>query len=1127
MFLKQFRHRGFRYFLFTIAFLTSAAIPSSRAKAQVLYGSLQGNVTDSSSAALTSAMVKATNSETAQTRETTTNASGGYIFPDLIAGTYTLTVTAQGFQTVIQNGIALSANDTLREDVQLKISGTSQQVVVTGTPPPLQTDSPEVKSDIEAETLASLPIPVGRDYQNSLRIVPGVSVSGGGTLRGSNPSGSLTMNVNGSPSNGNNTRIDGAVSSNTYDSTLVAYLPTLDSIASIDVVTNSFAAEDNQAGGSAVSIHIKSGTNTLHGSGFDFFTNQNFQAHPAINPLNSPKPAYSFNQYGGTLGGPIKKNKIFFFGSFEGIRWRQVYTGFGTVPTDAAKAGNLSESPYPIYDPATGAASGTGRTAFPGNKIPAMRFSPITQKLLSLWPEPNVAGLANNYFGSAQSPYDRYTGDGKINWNVNDKLLIFVRAGVSRFDEYNAQIFGPQLGGYTFDNQQSGHAYGGVDSLTGAATYVFTPNLILDGYFGFTLDTQNAQQDRLNEDIGSNILGIPGTNGSRSFEGGWPIIVIDGYGSIGGDNRNDRGMPWFRRNYTYEYTSNINWSHGKHNLRAGIDIPMRNLNFIQANVVGNLFGASGGFEFSNGVTQLRGGAAASQDNAFAAFLLGLPQQEGSTYSVPNAYSYYSHGYGAYFRDQWTVTPKLTATLGVRWDYYPFGNRGYRGLESYNFSTNQMNICGVANVPRDCGVSVSKKEFSPRLGIAWRPTDKLVARGGFAISFDPYDFLPQWGFQNFPVQISTDIVGLTTYQSVAPWEQGIPATVPPDTSSGHVTLPPAAIIYTPKTEINRGYIESWNVSLQQSLPLGLVGQISYVANHGVRLMGILDLNAGQVIGAGVAGQPYYQEFGRTASTYRAGPLYASTYNALQVTLEHRLTNGIQLAGNYTWSRAIGTNNGGGFVADTQFYYLNRAILSFNRTQVFNLYGMVQLPFGKDKQWLNGSGVGSKILGGWQLTPLFTVQTGLPFSVTSSNVSLNLPGSTQRANQVKRSVAIYGGGRSGYYFDPLAFASVTTPNFGNASYNSLIGPGIVDLDLGLFRDFPIGERVKLQFRAEAFNATNTPHWANPATNVSSMTLNPDGSILSSGGFAQITATNASNLGRSGTDQRTFRLGVHVSF
>lgn len=1096
----------------------------SVAHAQVLYGTLNGNVVDSGGASVPSASVTAKNEGTGQLRETSTSSAGAYSFQDLLAGTYTVTTRFRGFQTNIQQAVVISANNALRLEVSLRPGGMSQTVTVDSTPPALQTDRTDVRTELSGVTLESAPVPVGRNYQNLLRTVPGVSVSGGGTIRGSNPSGSLTMNVNGSPSNSNSTTIDGAISSNTYDSTLVAYVPTLESLESIDVVTNSFTAESSMAGGAAVSLHMKSGTNSLHGSVFEDFSGDALQARPAIIPTGFVKPNYSYNQYGGTLGGPIRKNKLFFFGSFEGIKWNQTYTAFSTVPTVAAKAGNLSESSTPIYDPSTGNTNGTGRTAFAGNIIRQARISPITQKLLALIPDPNLPGLANNYFTAAPSPYRRYTGDGKINWNVSDKLLVFVRAGISRFSQYNATVFGTVLGGPTVDGQQSGNAYGGVDSVTGAATYIFTPNLILDGYFGYTRNIQNAEQDRLSENLGLNFLGIPGTNGTRSFEGGWPLIAIDGYSNLGVP---DRGLPWHRINPTYEYTSNINWTRGAHRIRAGLDISQRDLNFIQPNVVGNLFPGAGGFQFSNGVTQLNRGPGGNQDNAFAAFLLGLPLQEGRTAQIPDQYSYFSRFYGVYGQDQWNITPKLTATLGVRWDFYPFGHRGDRGLEIYDQVNNQMKICGVADVPKDCGVHTSKTMFSPRLGIAWRPVETTVVRAGFATTYDPYDIVPQSGFQNYPVDISTVQTGLTSYQSVGDWKNGIAPLVAPDISSGHVALPSTAIIYTPPTDIRRGYIESWNVSVQQELGAGLVGQISYVANHGVRLMGTRDLNAGQTIGAGVAGQPFYQSFGRTASTFLAAPLFASTYEALQATLQKNLAHGVQLSANYTWSKAIGTNNGGGFVPAPQYFYLNRAILSFNRAQVFNLTAVFESPFGKGKRFLTG-GIGSRLAEGWQLNPLLTFESGLPFTVTSSGTSLNLPSSTQVANRVKPNVQILGGKRTGnYYFDPLAFAAVTTPQFGNAGFNSLIGPGIMDLDLGLFRSFPITDRLTLQFRGEAFNATNTPHWSNPASNVSSLSLNPDGSIKSSGGFAQITSTNASSLGRSGSDQRTFRLSVHMKF
>ena len=346
------------------------------------------------------------------------------------------------------------ANSSIRADLALRLGAVSESVTVDASPASLQTDRSDVRFEIDTQTLENLPIPVGRDYQNLLRVLPGVSVNGGGAIRGSNPSGSLDTYANGSGRTQNTTTIDGASAANTYDTGIVAYVPTLEAIETLDVVTSNFGASTGLASGVAVSLHIKTGTNLVHGSAFEYHADDDLQARPVLFPAGSPQPKYIYNQYGTSLGGPIIKNKLFYFGSFEGTAWRQTYSTYATVPTDAAKSGNLSEGGTAIYDPATGTATGAGRTPFPGANIPTSRFSPISQKILAMFPEQNLPGLANNYFVTATAPYDRYTGDGKVNWNVNDKLSVFVRAGINRFDEYNQPVFGAELQGPVIDGQQ-------------------------------------------------------------------------------------------------------------------------------------------------------------------------------------------------------------------------------------------------------------------------------------------------------------------------------------------------------------------------------------------------------------------------------------------------------------------------------------------------------------------------------------------------------------------------------------------------------------------------------------------------------------------------------------------------
>jgi hypothetical protein len=550
-------------------------------------------------------------------------------------------------------------------------------------------------------------------------------------------------------------------------------------------------------------------------------------------------------------------------------------------------------------------------------------------------------------------------------------------------------------------------------------------------------------------------------------------------------------------------------------LRWGFDITHRNLSFVQPNAVGSIFPGAGGFQFSNGVTQLQGGPGGAPVNAFASFLLGFPQQMGKTTQVPDFYSLYSKFYGLYVQDRWNLTPRLTISLGLRWDYFPLAVRGDRGLESYNAANNTMTICGRGDVPTDCGIQIPKNGFSPRVGLAYRPTEKTVLRAGYSMVVDPTDPAPGQWLQDFPVIIYTLISGATSFQSVGNWSSGIPPIAKPDTSGGHIPIPGTAAAYVLPHDLRRGYVESWNATVQRQLPWGFVGQAGYVANHAVRLFGSFNLNAGQVIGAGTAGEPLVQQWGRTAATTLVWPQDSSTYNALQMTMERRFSGGLQIAANYAWSKALGTANGGGTIAALPYLGRNKAPLNFNRAQVFNLTAVWQIPLGRGGRWLK-SGLASTVVGRWQVNALFSRMSGLPFTVTSAATSLNLPGSAQTADQILPTVQILGGTGPGQnYFNPAAFAAVNAVRFGNSGFNRLVGPGLTDLDAGIFRDFRITEKTHLQFRAESFNATNTPHWSNPQANISS------------GGFAQITTVNAANLGRSGTDEKVYRLGLRVSF
>ncbi len=1107
-------------------------LASQRVEAQVLYGSIVGNVTDPSDAPVPAATVTITSLETNQSRQAATNEAGVYDFPTIPSGTYAIKVAKNGFRTFTKSNVAVTINSVTRVDVMLQLGAITETVQVVAEAATLQTDRSEVRAEVTSRTLENVPVPPGRNYQQLFKTIPGFTPPGNAHSVPSNPSRSLQYNVNGTSSSSNDVRVDGASQYNVWLPHVTAYVPALESIETVNVVTNSFDAEQGLAGGSTINVQIKSGANTVHGSAFVFHNDSALKARPYFLPAGERNPKDIFNQFGGTLGGPIRRDRLFYFASYEGTRISQFASRFATVPTLAMRNGDMSESGRPIYDPETGNPDGSGKTPFPGNIIPKERFDPIVQKILPLIPQPNVPGvLTDNYFAGGSFQFNRNTLDTKVNWSASDKLSMYTRFSILRYDMNDPQTFGEKLGGPPISSfgGNPGHGYGGTYSITIAGTYLLRSNFVVDANFGYTRMDTNVEQPRLDEKIGLDILGIPGTNGSRRFEGGWPRFRIDTFTNLG---INEDFMPYYRSDPQYHYVANANWIKGTHNVRFGVDIAHQSLNHTQPEFPGAFHGAQGGFRFTGGVTAVRGGDAPNQFNNFADFLLGLPNNLGRILQVPDVYTTRTWQHSLYIRDQWQATPKLTISYGTRWEYFPIPTRGDRGMERYDLVNNKMLVCGVGVVPMDCGVQISNKSFAPRLGIAYRATDTFVIRAGYGITNDPYN-LARPLRTNHPVLLALNVSAPNAFRPAGRLSDGIPAVKAPDLGNGIIDIPGQVGVNTLPQNFTRGYIQSWNFTLQKQLRWGFVGQAGYVATRSTKQLGFLDVNVGRP-GGGRASQPLNQLFGRTARTALVTPVGNSHYDSLQTSLERRFARGYQLNISYTFSKATGiagiTNSDNNpSIQLPQYYFLNRALLNFDRPHNFQVTSIAESPFGRGKRWLNQGGWATALAGGWQLNAIFSRYSGTPFTVEASGASLDAPGNTQRADQVKPSVNILGGhGRGQSYFDPFAFATVTEPRFGTAGFNIVRGPGATNLDLGLFREFRISERWSLQFRAEAFNFTNTPHFANPndeGRNRSNLQLNPNGTIKRLGGYTEITSTTGT--GREGVDERVFRFGLRVSF
>jgi hypothetical protein len=1100
------------------------ALPCA-AYAQVLYGSIVGNITDASQAAVPGATVTITNAQTNLVRNATTSETGAYSFTNLPTGVYSLKVSKEGFTSYAQSQVAVTINSISRIDASLNVGAVTESVTVSGEAATLQTDRSEIRQEIVSKQLLNLPVPLGRNYQQLFRVLPGFAPPANAHSVPTNPSRALAFNVNGASRSSNNTRIDGASSTLIQLPHVVAYVPSLESIETVNVVTNSFDAEQGLAGGAAISVQTKSGTNNVHGALFEYHTNQHLKAKPFILPAGQRKPKLVNNQFGGAAGGPIRKDKLFYFAAYEGTYDRAAASRFGTVPSAAIKAGDMSASPRPVFDPATGDALGNNRIPFASNLVPLARHSSISRKLVDLTPLPNLSALTNNYFLAAPFQFDRHTIDSKVNWQVNDKLSTFVRFSALRYKSFNQELFG-ELGGPPINGGNAGNSDGGTYSTTVALNYVVKPNFLIDAYYGYTRQDTSSAQSRLDENLGRDLLGIPGTNGTRRFEGGWPTFAITDYTTIG---TNDNFMPYYRRDPQYQYVSNFNWIKGTHNVRFGFDLYRQHLNQNQAEFVGGgaVHGAQGGFTFGGNPTLSPTGPSSNQFNSYAGFLLGLPTVIGKILQVPDEYNLRAWLHSYYVRDRWNITPRLTLDYGVRWEYFPVPTRSDRGLESYDPVTNKVSICGFGQVPNDCGVKMSKRKFAPRVGIAYRATNSTVLRAGYGITNDPF-LGTELRRANYPVLIPLVIEPPNNaFQAAGRLEDGIPAIRVPDYGNGIVDIPGNYAFADYPRDFRRGYLQSWNFAVQKQLGQGFTAEVAYVATRETNKMAYLDINAGQVIGRGNAGRPL-STFGRTATTTFLAPVGTGQYNSLQTKLERRFAQGVQFNATYVWAKSIGpldNSDSSPSIKAVDYFALNRVVRSFDRTHTAHVSTIWEIPFGKGRKWAT-SGASSWILGGWQVNNILSLMTGTPFTVSASGNSLNLPGSSQQADQVKPEVQILGGtGRGQPFFDPLAFEPVTAARFGTSGINTLRGPGIVNWDLGVFREFAVSERWKVQFRMESFNFSNTPHFANPGANRSNLLLNPDGSIQNLNGFSEITGVT--NLAREGIDERQFRFGLRLSF
>jgi Carboxypeptidase regulatory-like domain len=1073
---------------FRTLFLTLAFVLISNA--QVERATITGTVSDSSGAVVPEATVRVIDEATNTTLTLKTDAAGEYTASNLTPGSYTIEAEKTGFTTHVNRGFIVQVSQIARLDITLPVGAVSQTVEVTGAVPVLQTENAAVGQVIGAQAVSQLPLN-GRNLAQLAILAPGVtglSYAPTGTINsGARPDelrpGGTTIEANGARDSANKLLLDGVDNTEMISQTFVVR-PSIEGVQEFNLITSNAGAEYNRGGGAILVTSTKSGTNQFHGSLYDFVRNSYFDAKNFFDRPNAPIPPYKLNDFGASLGGPILHNRTFFFVNYEGYYERQASTVVTTVPTLAERQGNY-QGIANVYDPLTTLQVGNTyvRTPFSNNIIPANRFDPIAAQIVNLYPLPQTASLVNNYVSNPLKSTDNDRGDVRIDHQITSTQMLFGRYSID-----DARIIMPN----TYNDAVGGNEgqFSGPDTArgqNGVLSYVnsISPSVVAEYRFGFNKFSSFLLPSPLTSPVWQE---IPGHVNSDPYQPIAPIISPSGYGGLG----NSRSEPLIRREHLFENIADVSWQHGRHNFKFGIDFLRHLISETDSPPGQSPFGR---FNFDNTFTD-NPASPGGTGNAIATMLLGYPASTVRDFFIPGTAHVIGNEFNYYARDDWRVTNKLTLNLGVHYEV----DTPYHEANNYwvNFDpvTAQVLIAGK-NASQTANWQTDYGSIGPRIGFAYQVDSRTVLRGGYGIFFDPeanegttIRQQRQWPF---------DLIYTITPGSLFPQNT---------VSQGFITLAslPPGTFNTPFGTLKGIQTNFKNASAQQ-FNFGLQRQVSDSSSITLTYLGSLGrhLTWGDPIDQPAPGpgniqarRPYNTQFPAvTAITYleSAGN---SAYQSFQASFQQRFKRGLYFTANWVWAHAEDNApfDGGADGPIPQDPTNRRADWAASDNDIrhrINLYGTYELPFGPGKSFLNGTSLVDRYLaGGWQLNGIGVIQTGLPFTVTTTGSPTNT-GASGRANLVS-GVPVYPVAQSiNEWFNPAAFAIPSAYNWGNAGRNILRGPREVNFDFTAEKKFLITESKNVLFRAEFFNIFNHPQFSVPA------------STVGSAGLATITSTS----------------------
>jgi len=1078
--------------------------------AQAVTGTLLGNVTDAAGLPTPGATVTISDVNTNIGTSVITNENGYYVFSSLKDGVYRVAAELVGFKRAVRSDVVVQVNTTIRVDLKLEVGTVAETVTVVGQSPLLQTDRTDTGRIIESKLLQEVPLRYG-NFQAALITVPGTTRPHREHSVFFNSQDSLATEVNGQSRLANSVLLEG-IDNNHKTGLLTVLIPSAEAIEAVSVTTSNYDAEFGRAGGAVTSVTLKSGTNQLKGSAF---VGGNTEATIATNFFAQTKAPTKLLNYGVTAGGPIRRNRLFVFGDYQRAIDNLGSVQRSIIPPMEFRNGDFSHAATVVYNPFTGNPDGTGREPFAGNRIPAEMISPMARRLLSFIPAPNIPGAALGQI-NFEAPYTRKKTtdafDTKINYQASDRNALAARFSYQRPVVSDPGIYGVYGGG---GKEFAGTGTNTTISMGATFTRTWTPTLVMEVRGGVSYYHNEAVTDAVGLKT-SDEVGIRGVN-IDDFSSGLTSIFIGG--TTGGAGLYTApvlgfaaSLPWDRSERTVEVGAVVTKVMANHTVKWGGNV-RHNRDFLLQ--VQDRLGPRGGFEFNPQQTAIPSDtrAVGGFANAFASFLLDVPSRVGRDLTVIDPGTRHWAVF-SFVHDKWQVTPKVTIDLGLRHEYYTplvgLVDRG--GLANYDPATNTLLVAGYGDVPENLGVTRYLKNFAPRTGVSYRMTDNAVVRAGYGVSTIPF---PDNSYAfNFPVKQNNDFNAPNTFAS-APvhMADGFPAPILTQIPSNGILSAGTALLqsqryFTIPSDLHEGNLQSWNVAYQRELPGRFTAEAAYVGNRG-DIVNQINLNAGYVVGADNAGRPQFAPFGRTAET--TGWMRSNTtYHSLQTKLDKRFADGFLLTTSYTLGRSInywqGTTNGG--IPTPADLPRSRGRAEYDRTHNYTQSFVYLFPFGPEGRWVR-SGPASWIIGGWQISGIFTAQSGPPINFTANAATLRAPGNTQRPDASGTPAVLGGIGAGNQWFDTSVFSFPAPNTFGNVERNALLdGPWFVNLDAALAKWFPVRGDIKAELRVDAFNVTNRPQFSNP---------NAD---FGNARFGQITGTIA------GTE-RMIRFGLRVLF